>query len=269
MTSAVMAFRADGPLSRRWLPVACSADIADGPAAVRLLDRGLVLWRSPSRFVVAAPDKCTHSKGDLTRGEVTDGRLVCPKHGWTFGDEGHCVFKPSGLPIAEKAHLKTHPCTEQYGLVWVSLEEPADPVTDLAWDRDDRYRRIHCAVSVWQSNPVRIIETLLAEANSSFVDVGAEVPFMVRGTLKSADGIAHHRLVACAPVDNRKSLVTSVVWTSSGEPDDAKIVDEVTADLDRVRAAVESEGGPSTAAEHTTAADWKRRLLDFVGQGVA
>lgn len=271
MTSALVTLSASGSLGRQWLPVASSPDIQDGPVAVRVLARDLVLWRSPSRAVVAAPNLCTHSKGDLTKGEVNGGRLVCPKHGWTFGDEGRCVFKPSGLAISDKAHLKTHPCTERYGLVWVSLGDPAAPIIDLAWDDDDRYRRIHSGASVWQSNPIQIMETLLAEDDCPYVDVTTEVPFFVHGAFKSDDGATHRRLISCAPVDNRTSLVTSVVWTNSdGHPDDTKIMNEAMADLDDVKSAAEKVAGPPSAeiaSGETRSADWKHRLLTFLGQG--
>ncbi|UXA05404.1 Rieske 2Fe-2S domain-containing protein [Mycobacterium sp. SMC-2] len=271
MTSAVIGFSAAGPFGRQWLPVASSADVQDSPAAARLLGRNLVLWRSPSAAVVAAPDLCTHSKGDLTKGEVNEGLLVCPKHGWTFGDEGRCVFKPSGLSINDKAHLKIHACTERYGLIWVSLNEPAAPLIDLAWDGDAVHRRIHSSVSVWNSNPIRIVETLLARANSPFDDVTADIPFVVQGTSKS-DGAQHRRLVSCAPIDSRHSMVATVVWTTNdAHGDGAKVVDEATADLDDARSAAES-GTVLTPSidialdEDTGSADWKRRLLAFVGQ---
>lgn len=276
MTSAVVGFSASGPFGRQWLPVTCSADVQGAPMAVRLMGRNLVLWRSPSGAVVAAPELCTHSKGELTKGEVNDGLLVCPKHGWTFGDEGRCVFKPSGLPINDRAHLKIHSCTEQYGLVWVSMNEPAADVIDLAWDGDGSYRRIHTGVSVWRSNPIQIIETLLAQTDSPFVDTTADLPFVVQGAFTSGDGAEHRRLVACAPNDSRTSLVTTVLWTSNSAPDDdAKILDEAMADLGRVKSVVESEAAPTPTVEiagneeGTGSAEWKRRLLAFVGQGAA
>jgi len=272
MTSAVIGFSATGPFGRQWSPVASSADVQDSPAAARLLGRNLVLWRSPSGAVVAAPDLCPHSKGDLTKGEVNEGRLVCPKHGWTFGDEGRCVFKPSGLPINDKAHLKIHSCTERYGLIWVSLNDPSVPLIDLAWDGDGLHRRIHSSVSVWKSNPIRIVEELLAQENSPFDDVTADVPFVVQGTFKSDDGVQHRRLVSCAPIDSRHSVVATVVWITNGaHGDDAKVADEATADLDDAQSAAESQAvlTPSidiASDEEASSADWKRRLLAFVGQ---
>lgn len=273
MTSTFMVLSAAGPLGRQWLPVARSADIEDAPLAVQLLGANLVLWRSPSRVAIAAPDRCTHSRGTLSNGVVTDGCLVCPKHGWTFGEAGRCVLKPSGLPITEKAHLKIHPCTERYGLIWVSLGVPATPVIDLAWDGDEGYRRIHTDVSTWRSNPVQIIEALLAQHDSPFVDSTAEVPFFVHGAFSTADGAQHRRLVSCAPVDARTTLVTSVLWSSGdARGDDAQIVAEAMADLNAVKSAVEAQGSASSAVEialdesETSSADWKRRLSSFVGQ---
>ena len=268
MTETFVIFNADGALARQPFAVGSSADVEDGPAAVRLLGRDLVLWRSPSGNVVAAPDQCTHSRGILSHGEVKDGCLVCPKHGWTFGDTGRCVAKPSNMPITEKAHLRTYPCTERYGVIWVSLGEPAAPIIDVPWDGDERYRRIHTGVSVWRSNPIRIIDKLLGWADSPLVDITSDVPFCVRGTLKSEGGVEHHRLLSCTPVDGRTSVVTSVIWTSSDD-DDKEITAIAMADLAEVKSVAEG-GGMSlpivevSDEEDTAVAEWKRRLVALV-----
>ena len=268
MTETFVIFSADGTLARQPFAVGCSADVGDGPAAVRLLGRDLVLWRSPSGNVIAAPDLCTHSRGILSHGQVRDGRLVCPKHGWTFGDAGRCVAKPSNMPITEKAHLKTYSCTERYGLIWVSLGEPAAPIIDVAWDSDETYRRIRPGVSVWRSNPIQIIDKLLSCADSALIDITADEPFYVRGTLKSEGGVQHHRLLSCTPVDGRTSLVTSVIWTDSDD-DDQEITATAMADLADMKSATEA-GGMSlpivevSDEEDTAVADWKRRLVALV-----
>jgi len=268
MTETFVIFTADGALARQPFAVGSSADVEDGPAAVRLLGRDLVLWRSPSGNVVAAPDQCTHSRGILSHGEVKDGCLVCPKHGWTFGDTGRCVAKPSNMPITEKAHLRTYPCTERYGVIWVSLAELAAPIIDVPWDGDEHYRRIHTGVSVWRSNPIRIIDKLLGWADSPLVDITSDVPFCVRGTLKSEGGVEHHRLLSCTPVDGRTSVVTSVIWTSSDD-DDKEITAIAMADLAELKSVAEG-GGMSlpivevSDEEDTVVADWKRRLVALV-----
>jgi len=274
MTVALIPFTAAGPLSRQWFGVASSATLDDGPEAVRLLGNDLVLWRSPSGTVVVAPDKCTHSKRQLSKGTVDEGRLACPKHGWTFGDEGRCIFKPSGLPITDNAHLKTYPCTERYGLIWMALGDPEASVIDLPWDDDPRYRRIHSEVSAWAASPVHVIETILAKTDSEPVDVSAELPFSVHTRYRSDDGSEHRRLVTCAPVNSRASRVATVVWTTAPDADDAKVVEEVTSDLEEVRSVAESMAAPSPAVEtaatpdeNALSQDWKHRLSDLASSG--
>ncbi|WP_232068930.1 hypothetical protein [Mycobacterium mantenii] len=169
------------------------------------------------------------------------------------------------MPITDKAHLRPYPCTERYGLIWVSLSEPAAPITDVAWDGDRRYRRIHAGVSEWRSNPIQIVENLLADPDLPFTDVTADVPFCVRSTLTSADGAQHHRLLSLAPIDNRSTLVASVIWTSSADGDDAKATGTAMADLAQLKSKTETGGVAlpivETSEEDTIVADWRRRLV--------
>ena len=95
-------------LADQWHVVCEGADLADGPVGVTLLGRDYVVWRAPDGDVVAAPDRCPHRESPLSLGHVEDGCLVCPYHGWTFGDGGRCVAVPSaqpGVPVPPKAHL--------------------------------------------------------------------------------------------------------------------------------------------------------------------
>ena len=58
-------------LRYHWYAVAESADLGGPPVAVRLLGRDLVLWRSASGDVVAAPDRCPHREAPLSGGTVS------------------------------------------------------------------------------------------------------------------------------------------------------------------------------------------------------
>ncbi|MBX7430500.1 Rieske 2Fe-2S domain-containing protein [Mycobacterium sp. Y57] len=275
MTNAATLFSASGPLRGQWLAVACADQIQAGPVAVRLLGNDLVLWRSPSGAVVAAPDRCTHSRRPLSKGSVDEGRLVCAKHGWTFGDAGRCVFKPSGLPITENAHLQTHPCTERHGLVWVCLGEPQAPVVELAGPDDEDNRSGHCEVSVWHANAARIMDAALAQPDSECGSVWTEMPFVIHRVLPAEDGAERHALLTCAPVDGRSSLVASVVWTrGEAGSDAATAATAVKAALGKVRSAVEiadAERGPLSSAEIAPAegsdpGGWKHRLVSLTQQ---
>jgi len=55
-------------------------------------------------------------------GRIFDGRLACAYHGWRFGADGACTHIPSltqGREIAAGIGVRSFPCREQDGLVWV------------------------------------------------------------------------------------------------------------------------------------------------------
>ena len=165
----------DNPvLADHWYVVAEGADLADGPISVRLLDRPLVVWRGPDGTPVAAPDRCPHREAPLSAGRVADGCLVCPYHGWTFGDGGRCVEVPSsgaGRPVPPAAHLRTVHVVERYGLLWVCLGDPAAEIPVMEAEDDPTFRRINSGVDVWNVSAPRMTDNFLDISHFPFVHV--------------------------------------------------------------------------------------------------
>jgi phenylpropionate dioxygenase-like ring-hydroxylating dioxygenase large terminal subunit len=162
-------------LRSSWFAVARTVDVGVRPVGVRLLGEAVVLYRSPDGQVVAAPDRCPHREAPLSAGSIVDGCLVCPYHGWTFGDDGRCVRVPSasvGVPPPPRAHLRRHHCTERYGLVWVSLDEPKNDLPLIPQDDDPNFRRINTPVDVWQTSATRMTDNFLDITHFPFVHVG-------------------------------------------------------------------------------------------------
>lgn len=176
-----------------WYVVAEGADLEGGPVGVRLLDRSLVVWRGPDGGILAAPDRCPHREAPLSAGRVTDGCLVCPYHGWTFGAEGRCVEVPSsgaGRPVPPAAHLATVHAVERYGLVWICLGEPAVDIPRMAAEDDPAYRRINSGVEVWTVSATRMTDNFLDISHFPWVHVATfglpentEVPKVEMGDL--------------------------------------------------------------------------------------
>ena len=158
-----------------WHPVARSVEVASAPVAITLLGRQVVLWRTPSGVVLAAPDRCPHREAPLSAGTVQDGCLTCPYHGWTFGDEGRCVRVPSaseGVPPPPRAHLEPYGCEERYGLVWICLGTPSSPIPTIAQEDDPTFRRINTPVEVWQVSATRMVDNFLDITHFPFVHTG-------------------------------------------------------------------------------------------------
>jgi phenylpropionate dioxygenase-like ring-hydroxylating dioxygenase large terminal subunit len=166
---------ASAALADSWHPVARSVEVAAQPVAVTLLGRAVVLWRTPSGDVFAAPDRCPHREAPLSAGVVVDGCLTCAYHGWTYGDEGRCVLVPSaneGVPPPPRAHLVAYGCQERYGLVWVCLGTPRAPIPHIVQESDPSFRRINTPVEVWRSSATRMVDNFLDITHFPFVHIG-------------------------------------------------------------------------------------------------
>jgi phenylpropionate dioxygenase-like ring-hydroxylating dioxygenase large terminal subunit len=159
-----------------WYVVAESADVSSAPLAARLLGRDLVLWRSASGTLAAAPDRCPHREAPLSAGSVDDGGcLVCPYHGWTFDADGHCVRVPSSpasVPVPPKAHLTRYHVVERYGLVWVCLGEPVAGIPEIEFESDPTYRRINSGVDVWHTSATRMTDNFMDISHFPYVHLG-------------------------------------------------------------------------------------------------
>jgi phenylpropionate dioxygenase-like ring-hydroxylating dioxygenase large terminal subunit len=163
-------------LSAFWHPVALADDVAAEPVAVRLLDVGIVLWRTPEG-VCAAENLCMHRGGRLSLGRVRDGLLVCPLHGFHYDRAGVCRKIPAlaaGNPIPSRMRLQSYLCAERYGLIWVCLADaPRAPLPE--WPEIERGVGTFAVVppSLWHASAARHVE--------NFNDL-AHIPFVHQGT---------------------------------------------------------------------------------------
>jgi phenylpropionate dioxygenase-like ring-hydroxylating dioxygenase large terminal subunit len=119
-------------LRRFWYAASFAADVTTAPAARTVLGTRLVLWRpSPDAAVSVALDRCAHRDAPLSRGWVTDCRLVCPYHGWEWDAAGRTKRIPQfpDAPHPTTSGLTMVRSQERYGLVWVCLSD--DPVAGI------------------------------------------------------------------------------------------------------------------------------------------
>ncbi len=163
-------------LRNAWYAVARSVEVGPSPVAVTVLATKAVLYRSPAGRVIAAPDRCPHREAPLSQGELRDGCLVCPYHGWTFGDDGRCVRIPSSaesVPPPPRAHLSSFACTERYGLVWLCVgDSPPDELLCIPQESDPSFRRINTPVERWETSATRMADNFLDITHFPYVHVG-------------------------------------------------------------------------------------------------
>jgi nitrite reductase/ring-hydroxylating ferredoxin subunit len=122
-----------------WYPVVASKDLAhDTILPVILNGERLVVWRSGAGRANAWSDRCPHRGMRLSFGAVHQETLICPYHGWTFGDDAYCVRIPAhpGVAPSRAARARVYPVVETDNYVWVCLGEPAAsaPTTEAGYD---------------------------------------------------------------------------------------------------------------------------------------
>jgi vanillate O-demethylase monooxygenase subunit len=156
-----------------WYPVALSSEVAEKPVAATLLGERVVVYRTGSQ-VHALKDLCIHRGTPLSLGWIDGDTLVCAYHGWGYAVGGTCVRIPSlppGRGIPPKAKVHAYEAAEKYGLVWVALETPREPIPEWADNEDARFRTIWTQYR-WKANAARAIENVMDFAHFPWVHPG-------------------------------------------------------------------------------------------------
>lgn len=116
-----------GTLNANWYVAALSRQVTGKrPFASTVMEEHLVVFRAPDGRATALRDRCLHRNAALSEGDVFDGCIGCPYHGWTYDASGECITVPSEGPgnaprVARR--LERFPTIEQDGLVWVFMGE--------------------------------------------------------------------------------------------------------------------------------------------------
>lgn len=194
-------------LLNAWYVVALASRLEpDQPQTVHLHGQALVLWRGADGAPLAAQDRCPHKGASMGRGCLVEGRLQCGYHGWVFDDRGHCVEIPAnreGMAIPHRARLRTYPCREAHGFIWIWWSEQADPdpasipplppVSHVPEPSDSGWRTME-GDEIWSAHWIRILE--------GFLDV-THVPFVHKGTF---GGAAAHELYTSQEAASEEGL---------------------------------------------------------------
>lgn len=163
----------DDPSFRHyWFPLARADALADGPVARSLLGVELVLWSVAPGIVSAAPDRCPHRDARLSTGWIETCGLVCPYHGWAFGEDGAPSRIPQladGSSYPPKATLETVRAAERYGWVWVCLDEPLVPIPEIPEFDLEGWRTVHEPESAWNCTALHLIDNNIDPAHIAYV----------------------------------------------------------------------------------------------------
>ena len=164
----------DPTLVNDWHAVAHVRDlVTDELYRATLLEEDIVMWRSDEGVEVWR-DQCPHRGARLSLGRVGSGRVICPYHGLEFAPGGRCVRVPSrpGYEPPARAHATTYRVCERYGIVWVSLGDPAHDLFPFPEADTAGYRVYYGGRYACDTSAPRAIENFLDLAHFPFVHPG-------------------------------------------------------------------------------------------------
>jgi 5,5'-dehydrodivanillate O-demethylase len=80
---------------RYWLAVGAARELRDIPRAVTILGEELVLFRDDHGRIGLLGLHCPHRGSSLEYGDIEDGGIRCPYHGWLLDVSGQCLEQPA------------------------------------------------------------------------------------------------------------------------------------------------------------------------------
>ena len=115
-----------GELRPGWYAIARARDLRQKPLRRWFNGLPLALWRSGAG-VHAVWDHCPHRGARLSAGEVEDGQIACPYHGWRFDGTGRCTLMPALPDTQSKVRAGALNAIERDGLIFVRWGEAGHP----------------------------------------------------------------------------------------------------------------------------------------------
>jgi len=141
-------------LRNAWYMAGWAEQLSDKPLRIKILGRGIALYRLSNGEAVAIGDRCAHRFASLGDGKIVNDSLQCPYHGLRYDRTGQCVHNPHGDgAIPPRARVDSYRLIERHHGLWIWMGDPglADPLkipdfslfdrADLASSRDRLYVR--------------------------------------------------------------------------------------------------------------------------------
>ena len=168
-----------------WTAVTAAARLRAGaPLGVTVAGERVVFFRDEQGVARALLDVCPHRGVALSLGEVKDGCLRCPFHGWAFDGDGrvcHVPYNPDAR--LEALSAVSFPVREQAGVLWLFTgTEPAPAALPPVLSRDDLHHSV--AEIEWRTHWTRAMENMLDWPHLPFVHtrtIGADMARKIAG----------------------------------------------------------------------------------------
>lgn len=185
-----------------WHPIAYSHEVSNEPKATKLLGEHLVIWRNGEGTAHVMQDLCIHRGTALSLGWTTATEIVCPYHGWRYGESGKCTVIPqkASTTIPTKARVTSYQSIERYGLIWANLrDEPLYDLPEIPEFETDGWKLVNTGPYDWNSDASRQVENFTDFGHFPWVHPGllgdVDRPIVDDYTVTVEDHVLHYSVV--------------------------------------------------------------------------
>ncbi|MFA5045292.1 MAG: aromatic ring-hydroxylating dioxygenase subunit alpha [Paludibacter sp.] len=107
----------------QWYVILESKELKKGkPLLVKRLNEQLSLWRDENGNACCIADKCCHRGVSLSCGQIIDGKLECPFHGFIYDKQGKVISIPANgknAAVPQSMKVQSYRTFEDYGFIWI------------------------------------------------------------------------------------------------------------------------------------------------------
>ncbi len=119
---------------RYWIVVGTTDELRDIPQAIKILGEDLVLFRDDGGRIGLLGLHCPHRGASLEYGDIENGGLRCPYHGWLFSVSGACLeqpAEPAASNFCRKVKHQSYPIKELGGFIFAYMGPQQDGIPPL------------------------------------------------------------------------------------------------------------------------------------------
>jgi len=161
-------------MENQWYAILDAREVPRGrPVGVTRFSEKLVLWRDGQGRVCCLADRCCHRGAALSCGEVADGQVRCPFHGFQYDASGRVTLIPANgrsTPVPAGFQVRAYAVREAWGFVWIWYGDAAEAPGEVPFFEDLKTGFSYSQLAeTWDVHYTRAIENQLDVVHLPFV----------------------------------------------------------------------------------------------------
>lgn len=105
-----------------WTPIGSIRNF-DSIQSIKIDHRDYVVWRKSGSQYIVQDNQCLHRHAPLSEGQIVNGTLECPYHGWCYDTTGKVIHVPQGK-LYSTPGISNYATKIMGDILWANLSLP-------------------------------------------------------------------------------------------------------------------------------------------------